>query len=1003
MTPGIRITLSPTSPAPSYTGGPFDSGMAQMVIGDATTGWRKDFLVSADPVGDRVDIARGGNYSQMLDTEVMISNHTQWFEASEAAGVSLYAAKVEFCSLVYSVSEYAVPLWTGSITDIYPEGGCVRVRVESIVAKIHKEIPSRTLTAQEFPGISSDSEGAAVPILYGDPVAMVPPSILATQDLVATFVVSEYPDIEARRSVAPCVSASLSAFKTPWLVRYGDAYDDPWDDYSPYTFADDFGEPCWPGLVFDGEDIFVRVDSGKGAGQTRKIDKYVFSLVAPQQTTITKSWTVEFGVTSPWDTIPDATSVLSFFAVSVAENLMVCDEGVIEKVTYRDPAGDDYVIGSTQGSINDVVTADISGEFLNGENYSAIEYVAPSENFGSPKLTDKVATLTAPHWNAVNTAHVNTLTSLSWYIADSFCRTKMFMTEYPHKALGMDEVKLLFSFSLASRTLADVKLVAIGRKIDGTDEVLADGKTSILNAPNTELNSYSPAIAEGGVYGAFSAYATTLKLPRPLSAYESIRACLIIGAKGEYTQLNHTSYGPYTAGSNKIRFSYRSDVAHWVVVGTKIRPVDSDNAGYNDERFNIPNYSGSSTLHIGDWRDWRTVTNTTIIFSGGDPVAWEVTLDSAFDVPSGTYSVSVLNNPAPAFFTQNEAESGYAFSVGEVSSDETFRVDASSGRTYSASWPALPSGKTNGDPIMLARDAALDVLYRDLSIGSGNVDFASFQALPPNGIAAAMVEPERSDSVIARMAQEYNWIVAHDGAGRVRAKTWIDRMWSTVADWTIANSDIIAQSMQEKTTAIDDVICQPSLYWSWTQADGFRSSAIVSDVTVDPDSLTSGNYLGTISGFGDFEESKDVLQSLQDAYSVALYRGEKSLYWKYGGDALILYVGSSRMWWAASRKRLLDFKIHENHAAMASVVGDRVKVTHRRATAGIAVYGTLAGRWWHPVDGTVQLLVMLDPPYVDLEDGLFVDTIDPSGTVEQYIDQTDGTSEQYTDSIGATA
>jgi len=143
MTPGIRITLSPTSPAPSYTGGPFDSGMAQMVIGDATTGWWKDFLVSAEPVGDRVDIARGGNYSQMLDTEVMISNHTQWFEASEAAGVSLYAAKVEFCSLVYSVTEYAAtPLWTGSITDIYPEGGCVRVRVESIVAKIHKEIPS---------------------------------------------------------------------------------------------------------------------------------------------------------------------------------------------------------------------------------------------------------------------------------------------------------------------------------------------------------------------------------------------------------------------------------------------------------------------------------------------------------------------------------------------------------------------------------------------------------------------------------------------------------------------------------------------------------------------------------------------------------------------------------------------------------------------------------------------------------------------------------------------
>lgn len=998
----VRITLSPASPEPTYTGGPFASGVAQLdTANPPTADWQADRLVECGTFGERVDVATGGNYGQLLDSEMQISNHDKWFAAFQAAGAVLEGALVEIGEALSSVD--MTTRWTGTIADANFQGGNVEIRVESILASRHSMIPARLLTAQEFPGLSSDSEGDAVPILYGDPVAMVPPSIRDTQDLVATFVVSEYPDIEARRSVAPCVSASLSAFKTPWLVRYGDAYDDPWDDYSPYTFADDFGEPCWPGLVFDGEDIFVRVDSGKGAGQTRKIDKYVFSLIAPQQTTITKSWTVEFGVTSPWDTIPDATSVLSFFAVSVAENLMVCDEGVIEKVTYRDPAGDDYVIGSTQGSINDVVTADISGEFLNGENYSAIEYVAPSENFGSPKLTDKVATLTAPHWNTVNTAHVNTLTSLSWYIADSFCRTKMFMTEYPHKALGMDEVKLLFSFSLASRTLADVKLVAIGRKIDGTDEVLADGKTSILNAPNTELNSYSPAIAEGGVYGAFSAYATTLKLPRPLSAYESIRACLIIGATGEYTQLNHTSYGPYTAGSNKIRFSYRSDVASWVVVGTKIRPVDSDNAGYNDERFNIPNYSGSSTLHIGDWRDWRTVTNTTIIFSGGDPVAWEVTLDSAFDVPSGTYSVSVLNNPAPAFFTQNEAESGYAFSVGEVSSDEPFRVDASSGRTYGAHWTTLPSGVTSGDPITLARDAALDMLYRDLGLGADAVDFASFQALPADPIRSALVARVDSAQRMADLCQQFNWAVGHDSDGRETATAWLSRVGSEDYDYSIDTGDVVEETLTGVAVSdITDLINCPNFKYDWTQADGFRKESNVVDVTADPLTLNSGNYLRYLTGFGDFATALDVYESLHASYKISNRKNTGSFELPDVADAsgvLWPLVGLDRFNWMGSRKPLLVMTVPDTSAAAFPTVGKRARVRHKRY-APAWVYGTVV-QWEHdPMEAETEIVVMVDPGAL-AEGLLYMDTIDPSGVVPLYTDMADGTTEQYIDQTGA--
>lgn len=46
------------------------------------------------------------------------------------------------------------------------------------------------------------------------------------------------------------------------------------------------------------------------------------------------------------------------------------------------------------------------------------------------------------------------------------------------------------------------------------------------------------------------------------------------------------------------------------------------------------------------------------------------------------------------------------------------------------------------------------------------------------------------------------------------------------------------------------------------------------------------------------------------------------------------------------------------------------------------------------------ITIMGDPTQlVSGDNQLYIDTIDPSGTIEQYIDQTDGTSEQYTDNI----
>ena len=994
----VRITLAALSPEPLYTGGPFVSGVAKLGTANPPVGgwgWGTEYFVSCGAFGERVDIVTGGNYGQLLDTEMSLSNHDKWFAPFASAGASLVGAKVEIGEAISA--DDMILSWVGVVADATFQGMNIEMRVENILATRHKIIPARTLTAQEFGAISED--GLPVPILYNAVEALTPQNIKSTQYIPGAYRVSEVGGYDAEIQGIACLAATSSGFRAPHVIATGTARHLDARYFRPGRVEDNFQITSWYArAIWYLEPVYVEVISGTGSGQIRKLS----GMAKPGNCSSSMSAThyAVAGITAPWDTIPDTTSVLRFYRTNTPEILLVGDEAIISR-TYAIESGKEFTMPASQGAVAGVTTSDVSSEFRNGENYSALVYVAPEENYGIAKLNDRIATISSANWNTVTGVHVNTLTSLSAYIADAFCKTKVVLNEFPDGNEDARSIDLMFSFDLVDRTVNDVRAIAIGTLLDGNDEIILDGSTGIYASSRKKFNNYSPAMASGGEFGNFSAYTVKADLPRPLSAYESIRAALFISATGEYTQLNHGRYGLYTSGANKIRFAYRDDVHSYVRVGDKIRPYNSDSLEFNSARFYIP----GSKLYVGDSRDWRTISGLSLIMSGGDPVAWEATLDSAFDIPTGSYDVSILYDFSATFYEQHEVEAGFAFVFGKITPDSEFRVNVSSGRTYSDAWPELPIGVSNGDPIIFARDAVLDMYYRDLGLGADSVDFASFQALRSDRITSALVERVNSADRVATLCQQFNWVVGHDKTGRETATAWLLRIGSTEYDLSIDTSDVVEGSLTGVSmTDILDLVNNPNVKWNWTQADGYRSSSNVSDVSADPLILNAGNYLQYLTGFGDFSSSLDVYTAFHASYKLNTY--QKSAVFELpdvGEDASrVLWPGRgmNRFDWMASRKPLYSLVVPDTSAAASCVVGQRVRLRHKRYTAGLWVYGTIVEWSMDPMAAECSIIVMGDPVPLTSGTNLIVDTIDPTGSVPTWEDQVDGISDGKIDSIG---
>lgn len=946
----VRIQLAASSPVPAYNVTPWSAGFLAVSSGEATTE-TTGLLLDCSPVGEYADIARGGNYAAVGEWTVTMHAATpagtKWWEAFSAAGASLYGARVELWDTTANVCRAV-----GTVTEAKRNGVVVDISCESISVQRHKEIPTRKLTAEEFPGLTEEFEGYAVPIVYGPAERLEPASFLTEPEALDSLMYVPAPYVFIMRPatfIAIYSGAPASTIDSIPVVVCASS-----DLFAYQIDAVD--------QAFAAGKLYVRITDGTGSGQERKVETLSYTAGTTSGGVYEKVAIV--GVASPLETAADETSEIRFYRRDVGAVLAVCDEGEVSEV--RDSEYDSPVPFAPSLVGTDVVAADVSAEFAAGENYQSIQYLRPSEVFGITALQDGLCA------SGQNVARGYGIAEGGpgggTYFADLFCRSRLDLATVDGEWITRGpDIYALVSLAVQWPTPAEIEGIYIQAKAirwDGSEEFVWLITDKLID-DGPSVNCFSPAMAADGTAGNFAGYAAKIDLARPLTHYRSI----LIGAafRGALTYIfgedRYTPQPGYWDGP--IPFVNGQSYIVWDNAVLKIPPgrpgedaiadgllwispanfYEARNALDDNTIYSVAdNYNGLASS------DMYRVTSIELI--SGE--VYRVNLDKPITCPSGNYDARCVTQDMLDHTSigepleVNEYESGFALSFGEVAQDSVFLASMRSGR------------KSGGTPIIYAKDAAVDLMTRDLGLGSGEIDTASFAALPNDEIRMSIVDVERTDEIIARMAREFNWIVSHDGSGKERAVTWLDRVGTASSDWAITSADVVKDSMQISMTDIKDIICEPQTEWDWTFSDGYRQKGAVNDITFSPASLTSANYLRYISGFGDFASASAIFTVLNNLYKVSLERGHQSVQYMYGGSPLTLYVGDLADW-CAVRKTLLDFKIPEDRASAASVVGDRISISHRRVGTGGVKYGTICGRWWHPVDGVVQLLVMLDP------------------------------------------
>ena len=940
----VKITLAASSPMPTYSVAPWESGVLRMASGDATGSDLSGLLTDLSPIGEYADIARGGNYAAIEDWSfAMMAAYggAKWWLAFGAAGASMLGATVEVIDTTAAITRAV-----GVVTEAKLAGAEVSVTCESVATKRHKEIPTRRITSIEFPGLTEQFEGAVVPIVYGPAERMEPASFLTEPEYIPSLEIFTGGGYISRSSTFISNHAGVAS-PTATLAPIAVAISTP----DPPPDAAD---------AFSVGKLYLLISAGAGSGQERKVSaiSYTSGTTPDGEFQVCANMTLAV----PLETLPDATSEIRLIRREVGAVLAVCDEGVVSQV--RDAEYDSLTPFAQITVATGIVAADISAEFASGESYQSIDYQKPGENFGIIALTDG---LSAGSPNVARGYGIGEYSN-GEICAELFCRSRIDLSSVDNETIDKNpDVYGLVSMEVLGYPAEEIEAIYLQAKAirwDGSVEQIGV-VTDISLIPGKAVNCYSPAMASDGVPGNFAGYAARLSLERPVSHYKSIlvgatfRGALtyIIG-EDRYTPQPIFADGPVTFVNGQDYIIWDAAVSSDYAHGRN--PLLDDLQWVSPFDDSYPTTSGFYTDRIRDFTDpyaglaaQDMYQVTAITFISG--TTYRVNLDKVISCQSGTYSarfvsqyiIDTSEGVGPPVQV-NEYESGIAFVFGEIPQNSTFLANMTSGRT------------TSGAPITLAKDAAVNIMERDLGLTSAEVDEASFTALPDDTIRMAIAEAENSGEIIARMAREFNWIVGHDGTGKERAKTWLDRVGTPDVDWAVSSADILEDSLSQSTTSIGDVICEPRTEWDWTVADGFRKSGYITDITTLPASLTADNYLRTISGFGDYATSLSVFTALHNAYKDVLERGPQAVEYQYGGDPATLYVGDLAAWCAA-RKLLLDFKVSEAAAAAACVVGDRIAIAHKRATNNATKYGTICGRWWHPMDGAVQILAMMDP------------------------------------------
>ena len=914
----VRITLSVDSPASDYTGGFWALGVAQLSAGAPASGWTSGQLVSCSQVGESVDIAKGGNYAILSDCTVAFS--AVGWPTTAAAGVSLHNATVEVGTLSGST---LTPRWVGYVSDWEWTGTSIVVTCESLAGRRHREIPARRLTSDDLPNLPQASEGAAVPIVWGSVERMTPPKYSQDRPYLDAFYQVSGGAAVARKSTFLAGSPSGA---TMYIGLFGEP--------GGPTFS--LPADHWTALLFAGDPVYLEIASGTGSGQTIRMASYSYGVTA------TDLQKVSITLDSAFSPQPDSTSELKIFSKADYASLAAFDEGIISRVG-ADVDGVEYEVAASDSVIDGIVVASVSQEFLVGANYQAITDYPGAYSYGA-WLVDGV-TQSGDSCSYLPITKAATGSGTRWsYIGDILCRTKIDTKSISmSNASSMRELRFLYSvFGINTTDIKSLIVHVRAKRYDGTTDLInVDVALTTKLIDTSDMSAYNTALRDDGADGNYSRHAIEMPdLPSILDAYEAIEAFITLCKSTTVGVLPPTvtvaRRGPSVYASGSTTFG---GIPAEFPIGWRVRPIGLTSTlgadGIDPLEF-TPIFGRSGS-------EWRTVTGK----SNSGPI-WSYTIDSAFGIASGTYEM-FFEDPA-AFYTIEECEASIAVIYGDIPESSQFIVSASSGRL-------LPSD----DPIIYANDAALYILTDDLGLDGSEVDSTAFGALTNRAIHAAITSPEMSSDIYARMCREFNWIGAHDSIGRETAKNWLGSLGAAAQDYTVANSDIIADSIEgPQMTAIEDIVSMPTVSRSWTQADGFRQVASVLSFGIEPASLTVSNYLQYMTGWDSFAQASEayaILHANRSRYGV---EQRSDVEYKYTSDIQTQLIDDNLLHWISSRKEILEFSVRDNHAGAWATLGKRFAVTHRRY-ATTTKRGTLVARYWNPEKRTVQLTVMIDP------------------------------------------
>lgn len=938
---GARITLAAGSPVPAYDDGSlWDFGVAKICSGEEVgSGWTSNVLIGCSALGESADLARGGNYAEASEASIVLATVlgvTKWWEAFEAAGASIYGAQVEVGILTGAAF---APRWWGVVTEREWVGLELTLTVESQATRRHKEIPLRTVSNIEFPAIEEGSK-FVVPFAYG-----------AVQGVQGENLQSEYlfDGLRTYTAAGQYLAAELTHVYTGSGAVNDATHVSLVYALKAHAGADPSDAGTWVEAASLGTILYLEVAGGTGSGQRRRLN---VGSVGTNTVGGIKIFEAACTPAIPFDTALDATSSVRITAVKNLASIAIADEATISQVR-TEVSGQTFRVPHSQELRDGIVFADVSSEYVADQVMSAVEVVSSTEDFGVSILSDRISQTGRTIKTSRNVYITVGGFPFPYYSSDGFCRGRLWHTDIPREAIN-NGASLAICISLDASAMPDR-----GPSVTARTEVVVRafdflGNRYEINALDlTDVsadfcvpklaNAFSPDAASDGQPDNYTVHRVSFDLPIALSAVREIRYCAAVVDADDYEVAYWTAN--VTSGSNDILIT-GGPLGIPFVVGDYIRPYASvsDDYGWLDPVTYNPIYKAGA---------WQAITDIDgVVLTVADASIWE----------PGT-GIGFIRVPASEMIDVVEREVGVAFEYGDIPIDSNFVTDLSYGRLFSSSvWPALPAGEVDGNRIVFANHAALDVAFRDLALDDASIDRATFIALPDAVARIIHDARESSAKLFADMAREYGWVVAHDSSGRITARNLFASVGTTTHDYEVTTAEIKRGSVTSGATSIDDVVTLPTFSTKWTQEKGFAQSFGIKSLAIDPAALDASNYRDYLFGFDEF------YSEVADFYAI-FHQGAQRSGREQAGEIEIRFhdgnLGYGMMVdlypWISQRKRIIEFQVSDTHAAASGHVGQRIKLTHKRY-AKTPVYGTIAGLFWLPESRAAQITLLIDPP-----------------------------------------